>query len=84
MQSLATVDYYGPIGNDILQESLCDASCGSSLASYHNEVQQACAGDPEPWDGVPAVWVGDIIWSTYNRTCLKDETTGEFCTSKFN
>ncbi|ODM15751.1 hypothetical protein SI65_08985 [Aspergillus cristatus] len=82
LQSLAAIDYYGPVGNNTLQDALCAASCGSSLSEYHDSVHKACANDPQPWDGIPAFWVGDIIWATYNRTCLKDETSGEYCTNE--
>ncbi|KAI5291815.1 hypothetical protein KEM54_006392 [Ascosphaera aggregata] len=81
LQSLAASDYYGPVGNDTLQDSLCVESCGSSLSKYHHDTQKACANDPQPWDGIPAVWVGDIYWATYNRTCLKD-AKGDYCTNK--
>lgn len=83
LQSLAAIDYYGPVGNNTLQDVLCAASCGSSLSEYHDSIHKACANDPQPWDGIPASWVSDIIWATYNRTCLKDEISGEYCTSKF-
>jgi hypothetical protein len=63
--SLATTDYFGPIGNDTFQDQLCVASCRTSLETYHNTVHQQCANDPQPWDGIPAVWVGDILWSTF-------------------
>ncbi|PPQ88791.1 hypothetical protein CVT25_010476 [Psilocybe cyanescens] len=79
VQQLVSADYYGSLNNATLQNSVCAALCGTSLKSYHNAVATACTSDPQPWDGVPAVWAGDVIWATYNQTCLKDPTTGAYC-----
>lgn len=83
IQYLASNDYYGSLGNSTLQDSLCSAPCGASLASYHSNVALKCANDPQPWPGVPAVWTGDVMWATYNRTCLKDPATGAYCVGMF-
>ena len=82
IQQLVATDYYGSLGNATLQASVCAAACGTSLASYHGRVAAACSGDPQPWPGVPAVWAGDVIWATYNRTCLIDPATGRYCVGK--
>ncbi|KAK9646497.1 hypothetical protein HCH54_005237 [Aspergillus fumigatus] len=79
--SLSTTDYFGPISNDTFQDQLCVDSCRTSLETYHNAVQQQCANDPPPWDGIPAVWVGDILRSTFNRSCLTDPASGNYCTN---
>jgi hypothetical protein len=79
IQQLIASDYYGSLGNNTLQDSICAAGCGTSLASYHAQVLAACSSDPQPWQGIPAVWAGDVIWATYNRTCLKDSATGQYC-----
>ncbi|RDB24798.1 hypothetical protein Hypma_007466 [Hypsizygus marmoreus] len=79
IQQLVSNDYYGSLGNATLQDAVCTAGCGSSLTSYHASVVQVCASDPQPWPGVPAAWAGDVIWATYNRTCLKDPATGAYC-----
>jgi hypothetical protein len=79
IQQLVATDYYGSLGNASLQDSVCAAGCGTSLASYHDDVAAACSSDPLPWSGIPAVWTGDVIWATYNRTCLKDPSTGQYC-----
>ena len=83
IQYLVSNDYYGTLGNATLQNSVCSAGCGASLASYHSNVAVACAKDPQPWPGVPALWSGDVIWATYNRTCLKDPATGAYCVGMF-
>jgi hypothetical protein len=79
IQQLVATDYYGSLGNATLQDTVCAAACGTSLASYHANVAQACTNSPQPWPGVPAIWAGDVIWATYNRTCLKDPATGQYC-----
>ena len=79
IQYLVSNDYYGSLGNTTLQSSVCAAGCGASLASYHANVALACTSDPQPWLGIPAFWTGDVIWATYNRTCLKDPATGAYC-----
>ena len=83
IQQLVATDYYGSLGNATLQGSVCAAGCGTSLASYHAHVAAACSSEPQPWPGVPAVWAGDVIWATYNRTCLKDPATGQYCVGKY-
>jgi len=82
IQQLVATDYYGSLGNATLQDSICAAACGTSLASYHANVAAACSSEPQPWPGVPAVWAGEVIWATYNRTCLKDPATGQYCVGK--
>ncbi|KAJ5951266.1 uncharacterized protein N7479_009679 [Penicillium vulpinum] len=78
--TLSMSDYFGQVGNETFQDQLCDDGCGNALEAYHSSVKQQCAGDVEPWDGVPAVWAGDVLWSTWNRTCLKDPKTNTYCT----
>jgi hypothetical protein len=82
VQQLVATDYYGTLGNATLQDTVCAAGCGTSLGSYHANVARACVNDPQPWHGVPALWAGDVIWATYNRTCLKDPATGKYCVGK--
>ena len=79
IQYLVSNDYYGSLGNATLQNSLCAAVCGALLALYHTNVALACASDPQPWPGIPAFWTSNVIWVTYNRTCLKDPATGAYC-----
>ena len=79
IQQLVATDYYGSLRNATLQDLVCAPACGTSLASYHAHVLAACLTDPQPWQGVPSVWAGDVVWATYNRTCLKDPATGLYC-----
>lgn len=83
IQDIVSNDYYGSLGNSTLQDSVCATECGTSLASYHHTVALACTNSPQPWPGVPAIWAGDVIWATYNRTCLKDPATGGYCVGMF-
>ena len=78
----ATSGYYGALGNTSIQASFCASTCATSLASYHNSVASACAKDPQPWGGLPATWVGDSLWAYQNRTCLKNPSTGAYCTGE--
>lgn len=83
-QSLETVsgsDYYFGIDNGT-QSSLCTDACEESLSSYHESVSNACAGQDQPWDGYPANYFGDLLWATYNYSCLADPKTGSSCMSK--
>ena len=34
----------------------------------------------QPFDGLPATYFGDVAYATYNLTCLKDTTSGDYCT----
>ena len=77
--ALTSADSFGAVGDSALQESLCTTSCGTALSTYHDAVSKACAKDLQPWDGLPAVWAGDAVWATYNRTCLKDPNGGGYC-----
>lgn len=80
LQNVANADIYGTY-DSTTQDGLCDPNCGSSLASYHSSVVASCSNDPMPWDGLPAQYYGDRVWSAYNTTCLKDSSTGQYCSS---
>jgi hypothetical protein len=41
-------DAFYPLDNATYQQQFCNASCGSSLATYVENVTSACAGQPEP------------------------------------
>ena len=79
LQLLANQDYYGSMEDSSLQSSLCNPACGSALSSYHASVTSACRSDPQPWQGLPAGWYGDMLWAAYNQTCLKDKTSEFYC-----
>ena len=84
LQGLAETDYYGSLNDSALQTSICNPACGSALETYHSSISSSCANDPQPWDGIPATWAGDVLWATWNRTCLKDSKTGEYCSGRFS
>ena len=77
---LAFQDYYGPVGNLTLQSSICDSTCGTSLASYREVVVSTCGAQKEVEQGYPVTYVGDLVGNYYNLTCLRDSTSGEWCT----
>ncbi|KAJ6484664.1 hypothetical protein C8R45DRAFT_829713, partial [Mycena sanguinolenta] len=65
--------------------TVCTSSCTSSLVSYRANVASACAGYTMILDTstntsyVPTLAV-DYISGPYTIQCLKDTTTGKFCT----
>ena len=67
-------------GDSALTDMLCDPSCGVSLQSWFDNVASNCAdqflGDADP------TLLGGYVWQGYNETCLKDPSTGEYCTGK--
>lgn len=72
-------DTFYPLNNVTYQQQFCNASCGSSLATYVENVASACVGQPEPFDGLPATYYGNWAWSTWNLTCLQDIKSGNYC-----
>ncbi|TFK69174.1 hypothetical protein BDN72DRAFT_840792 [Pluteus cervinus] len=43
----------------------------------------ACASDPQPFTGIPATYFGDVVHSAYDLFCMKDNSTGQYCTDYF-
>ena len=81
LQLSSQVDEYG--ADNITQAYVCTANCASSLQSYISNAEAACAGQPPAWDGLPHSYYGKVLQATYNTTCLKDPTTGQYCTREF-
>ena len=77
-----TSDFYGTVGNDTDQDSFCNPNCGTSLSSYRSSVAAACANDPQPFDGIPATYWADSASSAWNSLCLKNPSTGQYCTGE--
>ena len=75
------LDYQGPFNSTALDQ-FCSVNCFQSLATYHDAVVQACDNDPDPWDGITATFGGDRLWAYQNRTCLKDKSTGGYCSGR--
>ncbi|KAF7184584.1 hypothetical protein CNMCM7691_005768 [Aspergillus felis] len=61
--------------------TICTDNCLESLQSFRSQLLQSCAGESYPLDGqlVPATYNADQLLFTYNYTCLKDPSTGEYC-----
>lgn len=72
--------YYGPLNNQTLQDGLCRTSCGNALTSYTSKVTTACKNDPQPFPGLPATYWGEQAKAVYDLFCLKDGSTGKYCT----
>jgi hypothetical protein len=77
--SLGSQNYHGSLGNDVLTASVCDASCGTALATFHRRIVAACASTPNIIPGLTAAAAIDSIWGGWNETCVKDTKTTKFC-----
>lgn len=80
-QSNAMIDVQGTLNSTVLA-TLCTTACGASLASYGRNVITSCAGEPQPFPGLPATYYGDITSASFNITCLTDTATGEYCSGR--
>ncbi|KAF7296692.1 hypothetical protein HMN09_01078200 [Mycena chlorophos] len=74
----------GTILTDAELNSVCTSTCTSSLASYRAKVVSACAGyamvlDPTTNVSYAPTLTVDYIGGPYNVQCLKDPTSGKFC-----
>lgn len=70
-------------GNITMTDLLCDSSCGAILKSWFDNVASNCANQAIGGDTPPTL-LGGYIWDGYNQTCLKDPTTGDYCTGKLS
>ncbi|KAJ5869330.1 hypothetical protein N7455_004271 [Penicillium solitum] len=75
--TMMAAGYHGSLNNDTLTKSLCNTSCGQSLKEWYGTVQQNCAG--YNISGAPPELFGGRMWTAYNETCSKDETSGKYC-----
>jgi hypothetical protein len=73
---------HGSLDNATLTDSVCDAACGTSLKSWFDTVSLSCSG--QNITGALPTKVGGYIYQGYNETCLKDPTTGDYCSGKFS
>ncbi|KAK0630489.1 LysM domain protein [Bombardia bombarda] len=80
LQLLASTDTYST-SNNASQALICTTGCSSSLTTYISTAETACKGQPQAWAGLPYAYYGKVLQSTYNMTCLKDATTGVYCTT---
>lgn len=77
----ATGDVFYPIKDDRYQQKFCNPVCGQQLQRYIADVEEACANDPKPFDGLPATYYGSFALSHWNLTCLRDPESGQYCAS---
>lgn len=75
-------DWYGSLNNVTYQDRLCNQTCGTAFQKYRAKVASTCVNDPEPFQGIPATYWIDAARSAYNTFCLKDSSTGEYCTGQ--
>ncbi|KAL8378737.1 hypothetical protein RB599_008514 [Gaeumannomyces hyphopodioides] len=71
---------HGTVLDSTLYNEVCDASCGTSLATYIRRVEGACKG----WtfeSGAAPEMMAKYIQYGYSETCAKDQTTGQYCNS---
>ncbi|KAF7288367.1 hypothetical protein HMN09_01399600 [Mycena chlorophos] len=74
----------GTVLTDAELDSVCTSSCSSSLTSYRANVVSACKGyamvlDPTTNVSYAPTLTVDYIDGPYNVQCLKDSTSGQFC-----
>ncbi|KAK1751404.1 hypothetical protein QBC47DRAFT_434461 [Echria macrotheca] len=82
---LTNTDSYGSLngtGNNYYT-TVCTAACKTALTNYIANVSSHCSADPQPFNGYPATWQGTAVFASYNMTCLKDSSTGQFCQDYF-
>lgn len=70
-------DFSGPFNTTEL-DGFCAPTCTSSLAAYRSQVVTSCKND-QPFEDIHAAFVAERMIAYQNRTCLKDETTGNYC-----
>lgn len=78
-----TSNYWGSMHNETLQDEFCRTTCGTDLDKYVQNVQTACENDPDPLPGYPAGYWGESASAAWSQMCLKDSSTGEYCTVLF-
>ncbi|KAL6229017.1 pectate lyase superfamily protein-domain-containing protein [Aspergillus navahoensis] len=72
--------YRGSLNNMSLTDSVCNDSCGASLQSWFHNIETNCADYNV--SGSAATKYSGQVWSGWNRTCLKDPTSGEYCNNE--
>lgn len=68
------------VQNETIMDILCREPCPPALETYRQNVQEACANDPQPRAGYPATYWVDAVSSVQRQMCLKDSATGTYCT----
>ena len=82
LKSLTYFDYYGPVGDNALQDKVCSGTCGDALASYTDNVSSKC-GLTDRAFVLPAYIIANKAWLMYNQTCLKEADGSKYCTGIF-
>ncbi|KAK3906119.1 hypothetical protein C8A05DRAFT_12142 [Staphylotrichum tortipilum] len=73
----------GTLDDAALQDEVCDAGCGASLAAWYRQVSASCV--EYRWaEGAPLEMAGGYIWYGYNESCLTESQTGRYCSDVIN
>ncbi|KAF2706110.1 carbohydrate-binding module family 50 protein [Pleomassaria siparia CBS 279.74] len=76
--------YHPSLNDTALTKSVCAPSCGTALANARRRVSGACTTTPELFPGFPVLALIDKVYTGWNETCLKDNTTSAFCNDIIN
>jgi hypothetical protein len=70
------------VQNSTVTDYLCSSSCGASLEQWFNNVNSNCANQTLG-ETIPTL-IGGYIWEGFNQTCLKNPSTGQYCTGRLS
>jgi hypothetical protein len=77
VEGFSEPSYRGSIDNSTSYQEVCDASCGSSLRSYYENVFRACAGYNVT--NAPPTKLGGYLWEGWNETCYVQPGSDRYC-----
>lgn len=80
MVPLALSDHYGAFGSKTAQDNICASTCATSLSGWRTNVVSKCGAGSMLSAGYPVTYMGDLVGAYYNLTCLRDASTGQYCT----
>ncbi|KFY18020.1 hypothetical protein V492_00207 [Pseudogymnoascus sp. VKM F-4246] len=73
--------YHGSLDSITITNGVCVASCKTALTTSRRRMEGACAETPDVLPGMTVLSFIDSIITGWDETCLKDETSGEYCNS---
>ncbi|KAH6608261.1 LysM domain-containing protein [Trichoderma cornu-damae] len=75
-------EYHGSLGDVKLTDAVCAASCKMALTTARRRIAGACTKTPELLPGMTILSYIDSITTGWNETCLKDDTSGQYCNER--
>ncbi|CAG7566317.1 unnamed protein product [Fusarium equiseti] len=72
-------EYHGSLEDSSLTNTVCSVQCERALLTAQRRISAACSKTPEVFPGVPVNSLIDPIVSGWNETCLRGDSTGEYC-----